>query len=159
MKDESIKEINTWVKKYPAEHRRSAVLAALTIAQHENKGYLTIDVMDEVADIIQIPKIAVYEVATFYSMFETKPVGRNVIAVCTNLSCMLIGGDEILQHIENKLTIKVGESTPNGLIYLKREEECLAACSYAPVVQINHKTYQHITTERLDELLEELINE
>ena len=149
-------EIDHWVARYPIEQKQSAVLAALREAQHENGGYLTTELMDAVADYLDMPPIAVYEVATFYSMFETKPVGRHNIAVCTNISCMLRGGDAILAHIEKKLGIRLGESTPDGKFYLKREEECLAACCGAPMMQVNHVYYEHLTPEKVDQVLDSL---
>ena len=155
MRPEALKEINKWIEKYPKKKRKSAVIAALRIAQHENQGYLTIELMDEVAEIINIPKISVYEVATFYSMYEVKPVGKIPISICTNLSCMLSGSDEIVAYAERKLGIKTGESSLDGMFYLKCEEECLAACSYAPVVQINHKTITNVTVEKLDKIIEQ----
>ena len=97
-----------------------------------------------------------YEVATFYSMYETKPVGRHCIAVCTNISCMLRGADVILAHIEKKLGIKLGESTRDGKFYLKREEECLAACCGAPMMQVDHVYYEHLTPEKVDQVLDSL---
>ena len=108
------------------------------------------------AEYLKLPTIAVYEVATFYSMFELKPVGRHSISVCNNISCMLRGGDEILAHIEKKLGIKVGESTPDGKFYLKREEECLAACAAAPMLQIDHVYYENLTPEKVDRILDSL---
>ncbi|MDQ5909147.1 MAG: NADH-quinone oxidoreductase subunit [Pseudomonadota bacterium] len=149
-------EIDHWLTRYPADRKQSAVLAALREVQHENHGYLTTELMDAVADYLDLPPIAVYEVATFYSMFETKPVGRNNIAVCTNISCMLRGGETVLAHIEKKLGIKLGESTPDGKFYLKREEECLAACCGAPMMQVNHVYYEHLTTEKVDQILDSL---
>jgi len=149
-------EIDRWLARYPANQRQSAVLAALREVQHENGGYLTTEMMDAVADYLGMPAIAVYEVATFYSMFELKPVGRHSISVCTNISCMLCGGDDILSHIENKLGIKLGESTPDGKFYLKREEECLAACCGAPMIQVDHVYYENLTPERVDEILDNL---
>ncbi|MEJ2094856.1 MAG: NAD(P)H-dependent oxidoreductase subunit E, partial [Gammaproteobacteria bacterium] len=101
--------IDQWLEKYPKDQKRSAVLAALREVQHENRGYLTVPLMDAVADYMDLPKIAVYEVVSFYSMLETKPCGRHSISVCTNISCMLRGADEIVEHIENKLGIKTGE--------------------------------------------------
>ena len=101
-------EIDRWIAKYPAEQKRSAVMAALTIVQDQNKGYLTNDLMDAVAEYLEMPSIAVYEVATFYSMYELEPVGRHKICVCTNISCMLCGADNIVDHVENKLGIKLG---------------------------------------------------
>jgi len=149
-------EIDHWLTKYPSDQRRSAVLAALRAAQHENDGYLTEELMDAVADYLDLPRIWVYEAATFYSMFETKPVGRHSISVCTNISCMLCGGDEILAHIENKLGIKVGESTPDHRIFLKPEEECLAACCGAPMMMVDHVYYEKLTTDKVDEIIDGL---
>jgi NADH-quinone oxidoreductase subunit E len=149
-------EIDHWLTRYPADRKQSAVLAALREVQHENSGYLTTELMDAVADYLDLPAIAVYEVATFYSMFEIQPVGRHNIAVCTNISCMLRGGDAILAHIENKLGIKLGESTPDGKFYLKREEECLAACCGAPMMQVDHVYYEHLTPEKVDQVLDSL---
>nr|WP_281383639.1 NADH-quinone oxidoreductase subunit NuoE [Candidatus Competibacter phosphatis] len=110
-------EIDEWVTRYPADRKQSAVLAALREVQHENGGYLTTELMDAVAEYLEMPPIAVYEVATFYSMFELKPVGRHSISVCTNISCMLRGGDAILAHIEKKLGIRLGESTTDGKFF------------------------------------------
>lgn len=149
-------EIDHWLNRYPADRKQSAVLAALREVQHENGGYLTTELMDAVADYLDMPPIAVYEVASFYSMFELKPVGRHNIAVCTNISCMLRGGDTVLAHIERKLGIKLGESTPDGKFYLKKEEECLAACCGAPMMQVNHVYYENLTPEKVDQVLDSL---
>lgn len=149
-------EIDRWVSKFPADRKRSAVLAALREVQHENGGYLTTELMDAVANYLELPPIAVYEVASFYSMFELKPVGRHSISVCTNVSCMLRGSDEIVAHIENKLGIKTGHSTEDGKFYLKEEEECLAACVRAPMMQIDHIYYENLTLEKVDQILDNL---
>ncbi|MGD8575023.1 MAG: NADH-quinone oxidoreductase subunit NuoE [Gammaproteobacteria bacterium] len=149
-------EIDRWVAKFPEGKQRSAVIAALTVVQHENNGYLTDELMDAVAEYLDLPPIQVYEVATFYSVFETKPVGRNHVSVCTNISCMLCGSDEIVSHIEKRLGIKLGESTSDGRIYLKKEEECLAACCGAPMMMVNHKYYENLTPEKVDEILDSL---
>lgn len=149
-------EIDQWVARYPAERKQSAVLAALREVQHENQGYLTVELMDAVAEYLEMPPIAVYEVASFYSIFETKPVGRHNIAVCTNISCMLRGGDAIAAHVEKKLGIKLGESTADGKYYLKREEECLAGCCGAPMMQVNHVYHEHLTPEKVDQILDSL---
>ena len=149
-------EIDHWLARYPTDRKQSAVLAALREVQHENGGYLTTELMDAIADYLGLPAIAVYEVATFYSMFETRPVGRHNIAVCTNISCMLRGGDTVLAYIEKKLGIKLGESTADGKFYLKREEECLAACCGAPMMQVDHVYYEHLTPERVDQVLDSL---
>ena len=148
--------IDAALAKYPAEQRRSAVLAALHEVQHENEGFLTEAHMDAVADYLQIPRIAVYEVASFYSMFETKSVGRHSISVCTNVSCMLNGSDAIVEHIESSLGIKTGDSTADGRIYLKREEECLAACCGAPMMMVDHVYHENLTPEKVDEILADL---
>ncbi len=149
-------EINLWVKKFPEGRQRSAIIGALQAVQHENDGYLTPELMDAVADYLALPPIQVYEIATFYSMFETTPVGRHSISVCTNISCMLRGSDEIVEHLEKKFKIKTGESTADGKFYLKREEECLAACCGAPMMMVDHEYYENLTPEKVDAVLEKL---
>ena len=119
-------KIDLLLERFPEDRQRSAIIGALHIVQHENTGYLTAELMNEVAEYLSIPTMQVYEVATFYSMFNTMPVGRHNVAICTNISCMLRGADEIVDHVEKKLGIKIGDSTADGKIYLKREEECLA---------------------------------
>lgn len=148
--------IDEAVKKYPEGRQRSAIFDALREVQHENKGYLTVELMDAVADYLRLEPIKVYEVATFYSMFETRPVGRHSISVCTNISCMLRGADDIVAYIEKKLGIKIGESTPDGRCYLKREEECLAACAGGPMMMVDHKYYENLTPAKVDKILEGL---
>lgn len=155
LSDHILHEIDEVLKKYPADRKRSAVLSALHAVQHEH-GHLTVELMDAVADKLELEPIKVYEVATFYSMFETEKVGRNSISVCTNISCMLRGSDEIVEHIEKKLGIRTGESTPDGRFYMKREEECLAACRNAPMMMVNHKYYEDLTPEKVDEILDGL---
>lgn len=147
-------EIDRWVARFPEGRQRSAVIAALHAAQHENHGFLTPELMDAVAGYLRLPPVQVYEVAAFYSMFETKPVGRHSISVCTNISCMLRGGEAILAHLEKKLGVKVGESTPDGRFYLKREEECLAACCGAPMMMVDHKYHENLTPAKVDEILD-----
>jgi NADH-quinone oxidoreductase subunit E len=149
-------EIDRWVAKFPPDRKRSAVISALHAVQHENNGSLTADLMDAVAAYLELAPIHVYEVATFYSMFETKPVGRHHISVCTNISCMLRGSQEVVDHVEKKLGIKTGESTPDGRIYLKREEECLAACTGAPMMMVDHVFHENLTPENIDKILDEL---
>ena len=147
-------EIDRWVARFPEGRQRSAVIAALHAAQHENHGYLTPELMGAIAGYLGLPPIQVYEVAAFYSMLETKPVGRHSISVCTNISCMLRGGENILAYLEKKLGVKVGESTPDGQFYLKREEECLAACCGAPMMMIDHKYHENLTPAKVDEILD-----
>ena len=148
--------IDHWVAKYPPDRQQSAVLAALTEAQHENGGHLTVALMDEVANYLGMPRIAVYEVASFYSMLETKPVGRHSVSICTNVSCWLRGADTLVAHVEKKLGINVGQSTADGRVYLKREEECLAACCGAPMMMVDHKYYEALTPSRIDAVLDAL---
>jgi len=149
-------EIDRWAEKFPPDRKRSAVISALHAVQHENKGFLTTDLMDAVAAYLGLAPIHVYEVASFYSMFETKPVGRHHVSVCTNISCMLRGSQEVVDHVEKKLGIKTGESTPDGRIYLKREEECLAACTGAPMMMVDHVFHENLTPESIDKILDEL---
>ncbi|MGW8283646.1 MAG: NADH-quinone oxidoreductase subunit NuoE family protein [Gemmatimonadota bacterium] len=149
-------ELDLWIGRFPEGRQRSAIIAGLRAAQHENHGYLTRDLMDAVADYLSVPPIQVYEVATFYSMFETREVGRHCVSVCTNVSCMLRGAEELVDHIEKKLGIRIGESTPDGRIFLKREEECLAACCGAPMMMVDHEYFEDLTPERVDAILDGL---
>ncbi|MFK7816086.1 MAG: NADH-quinone oxidoreductase subunit NuoE [Gammaproteobacteria bacterium] len=148
-------EIEDWISRYPLDQKQSAVLGALRALQHED-GYLPVEKMDAIAEYLEIPAIAVYEVASFYSMFELKPVGKHTISVCTNLSCMLRGSDEIVEHLKNKLGIDLGESTSDGKFYLKQEEECLAGCCGAPMMQVDHVYKENLTIEKVDQILKEL---
>lgn len=145
-------EIDTWIAKYPPERKSSAVMAALRIAQEQNGGWLTTELMDAVAAYLDMPPIAVYEVATFYSMYEHEPVGRHKFCVCTNISCMLRGAEEIVAHLEKRLGIKAGETTPDGKFTIKIVE-CLGACVGAPMLQLGKKYYELLTPEKIDELL------
>ena len=149
-------EIEHWKARFPEGRQRSAVISALHAIQHENHGYVTAEQMNAVADYLDLPTIQVYEVATFYSMFQTKEVGRHNVAICTNISCMLRGADDIVEHVESKLGIKTGESTEDGRIYLKQEEECLAACCGAPMMMVDHKYYENLTPDQVDEILDRL---
>ena len=148
------KLINNVVKKFPSDKKRSAVIESLLILQHHNSGYVTKNIIKALSDYLLISEIDIYEVATFYTMINIDPVGRNVISVCNNVSCMLRGSDEILSYIEDKLKIKVGESTKDNKFYLKDEIECLAACNGGPMMQVNHKNYENLTLEKVDEILE-----
>ena len=149
-------EIDALLKRFPAEQKKSALLGALNIAQHENQGFLTKELMQAVAEYLDLSEIEVYEVASFYSMYELKPVARHNVAVCTNISCMLMGSQSIVDHVENKLGIKLGESTKDGRIYLKQEEECLAACAGGPMMQVDHVYYEDLTPEKVDAILDAL---
>jgi NADH-quinone oxidoreductase subunit E len=149
-------EIDRWVARFPQGRQRSAVISALRIVQHENDGFLTRELMDGVAAYLGLEPVQVYEVATFYSMFETDEVGRHHVSVCTNVSCMLRGAEDLLSHVESRLGIRVGESTPDGRIFLKKEEECLAACCGAPMMMVDHVYHENLTPETVDEILEGL---
>ena len=149
-------EIDELLSHFPADQKKSALLGALNVVQHENKGFLTEELMILVADYLGLAKIEVYEVASFYSMYELKPVARNNVAICTNICCMLMGSQSIVDHVEKKLNIKIGESTGDGRIYLKKEEECLAACAGGPMMQVNHVYYENLTPEKVDEILDGL---
>jgi NADH-quinone oxidoreductase subunit E len=149
-------EIDHWVAKFPPGRQRSATIAALRAAQEQNHGYLTSELMNAVAEYLHLPPIQVYEVASFYSMFELAPCGRHHVSICTNISCMLRGGEDLVAHAERKLGIRLGESTPDGRILLKREEECLAACTGAPMMMVDHVFHEHLTPEKVDRILDEL---
>lgn len=152
---ESLAEIDQNIAKYPAEHRESACMPALRIVQDQNGGWLTNDLMDAVAEHLGMPAIAVYEVATFYSMYEHKPVGRNKICVCTNISCLLRGSDDVVKHLNSKLGIKFGEVTEDGKFSLK-EVECLGACAGAPMMAVDRDYYENLTPEKIDSILDNL---
>lgn len=149
-------EIDRWVAKFPPERKRSALIQALFAAQQQNGGYLTDALIAAVARYLDLPEVWAYEVATFYSMFETQPVGRNNVAICTNISCWLNGAEDIVRHCEKKLGIGLGESTPDGRIYLKREEECLAACCGAPMMVVNGHYHEKLDNEKVDAILDGL---
>ncbi len=151
-----VAEIDRWVGKFPKGKQRSALIGALLATQHANGGFLGDEQMTAVADYLDLPVVQVYEVATFYSMFETKPIGRHSISVCTNISCMLNGCDRIVDHLEKKLGIKTGESTADGRFYLKQEEECLAACDGAPMMMVDHVYYENLSVESVDNILDGL---
>lgn len=156
LSDHVREEIDRWTARFPDDQKRSAVIAALHAVQHENNGFLTAELMNGVADYLGLPTIQVYEVATFYSMFQTRSVGRHNVAICTNVSCMLRGAEDLVKHVENKLGIALGESTEDGRIYLKQEEECLAACCGAPMMMVDHKYHENLTTAKVDQILDGL---
>jgi NADH-quinone oxidoreductase subunit E len=148
--------IDHWMAKFPPDRKRSALIQSLFAAQEQNGGYLTDALITAVAKYLDLPAIWAYEVASFYSMLETEKVGRNNVAVCTNISCWLNGGENILRHCEKKLGVKVGQSTPDDRVYLKREEECLAACCGAPMMVVNGHYHENLTTEKVDQILDAL---
>ena len=149
-------EIDRWVERFPAGRQRSAVISALRAAQEQNQGHLNPALMDAVAAYLHLPPIQVYEVASFYSMFETHPCGRHHVSICTNISCMLRGAEQLVAHVEQRLGIRQGQSTADGRIFLKQEEECLAACTGAPMMMVDHVYHENLTAEQADRILVEL---
>lgn len=148
-------EIDTEVSKYPEGWQQSAVMAALRIVQDAHEGSLTQELMDKVAAYLDMPPISVYEVGTFYSMYEHKKVGKHKVCVCTNVSCMINGSDKIVEHMEKKLDVKLGSTSDDGKFTLK-EVECLGACGGAPMFQIGNKYYENLTPELVDTILDGL---
>lgn len=142
------------IARYPEGKQKSALIPLLHIAQEENKGWLDIPTMDYVAGLLKILPIEVYEVATFYTMFNLKPVGTYVFEVCRTGPCMLNGSDEIIEYIKDKLGIQEGETTPDGLFTLK-PAECLGACGYAPMMQLGKFYKEHLTKEKVDQIIDE----
>ena len=147
--------IDYWLLKFPSDQKQSAVIGALTCVQEKNGGYLTQELIERVAEYLDIPMISVLEVASFYSMFDLKPVGRHKINVCSNISCLLCDCQGILDYLQKKLGIRVGETSKDGKFTLK-EVECLAACGQAPVMQIGKRYYENLTPEKIDKILSEL---
>lgn len=148
-------QIDEWLAKYPADQKQSAVIPSLHILQDANEGWLSEDVMKALAEYLDMPAISVFEVATFYSMFELKPVGKNKINVCTNISCQLNGSESMVAHFKKRLGIGLGETTEDRKITLK-EVECLGACCGAPMVQVNRDYHEHLTTAKVDQILDEI---
>ncbi len=153
---ESRAKIDAWIAKYPPERKQSAVLAALTIVQDQNGGWLSPELMDAVAEYLGMPRVSVYEVGSFYSMFDLSPVGRHKVSVCNNISCLLNGAEDVLAHIEKKYGVKPGETTKDGCFTLKKEEECLAACCGAPMMAVDGHYHENLTVDRVDEILGKL---
>ena len=156
LSDKTRAHIDHWLTKFPPERKRSAGLQGLHAAQEQNQGWLSDELIAAVAKYLDLPFVWAYEVASFYSMFETEKVGRNNVAICTNISCWLNGAEDIVRHCEKKLGIKHGESTPDGRVYLKREEECLAGCAGAPMMVINGHYHERLTLDQVDALLDGL---
>lgn len=150
---QSIAELDRWIAKFPSDQKQSAVMHGLTLAQEEH-GHLTQELMDAVAEYLDMPAIAVYEVATFYSMYEIKPVGKNRIEVCTNIACQLRGSKEVVDYLEKKLDVKVGNTTKDGRFTL-RSVECLGACVNAPMMQVNKDYHEKLTPEKIDSVLDQ----
>jgi NADH-quinone oxidoreductase subunit E len=155
--EQQMQEFNRLVKRYPEGKQKSALLPVLHLAQESFGGWLSVETMDYVANLLHLEPIEVYEVATFYSMFNTQPVGKYMFEVCQTGPCMLNGSDDIIAYIKEKLGINVGETTPDGMFTLKTVE-CLGACGYAPMMQLGKHYREHLTKEKVDAIIEECRN-
>jgi NADH-quinone oxidoreductase subunit E len=155
--DDNLKEVQRIINFYPDGKQKSAVIPVLHLAQKEFGGWLSAETMDYVASLLQMEPIEVYEVATFYSMYNLKPVGKYMFEVCQTGPCMLNGSDDIIKYIDDKLGIKPGETTADGLFTLKTVE-CLGACGYAPMMQLGKNYREHLTKEKVDAIIVECRN-
>ena len=152
--EEKLNKVKEIIARYPEGKQKSALLPILHLAQEENNGWLSSDAMDYVAELLQLKPIEVYEVATFYSMYNLKPVGKHVFEVCQTGPCMINGSDNIIAYIKEKLGIGVGETTSDGMFTLKTVE-CLGACGYAPMMQMGNFFKEHLTNEKIDQIIDE----
>jgi len=148
--------IDHWVAKFPPEHKRSALIQAVIAAQHQNGGWVSRDMIEAVADYLELPPVWAFEVASFYSMIDEKPVGRHKVNICTNISCWLNGAEDMVSHIENKLGVKLGETTSDDRITLIVEEECIAACCGAPAMVVDGHYHENLDTDKIDKILDGL---
>jgi len=148
--------IDGWAARFPADRKRSAVIQSLMAAQDQNGGWLSRDLIDAVADYLGLPPVWAHEVASFYSMFDLRPVGRHKVNICTNISCWLNGADVIARRVEEKLGIRMGETTPDGRITLKVEEECLADCCGAPMMVVDGHYHENLDLDKVDAILDGL---
>lgn len=151
----AIDEIEIWIKKYPPERKRPPIMPTLKVVQEHNGNYLTTEMMQAVAEYLDVPHVAVYEVATFYTMFNLDKMGKHVLSVCTNISCSLRGSDKVIEHLENRLNIKLGETTSDGL-YTIKEVECMAACGGAPMLEVDKVYHENLTSEKIDQILSDI---
>jgi NADH-quinone oxidoreductase subunit E len=155
LSDQARAEIDRWIAKYPPERKRAAVLAALHIVQNENGGWLSPELIEAVANYLDMPPVAVQEVTTFYSMYDLQPVGRHKVYVCNSISCWLRGSGKLLDHLKEKLGVELGETTADGRFTLK-QAECLAACGGAPALIVDGEYHENVTPEGVDALLAKL---
>ncbi|NCA70059.1 MAG: NAD(P)H-dependent oxidoreductase subunit E [Sphingobacteriia bacterium] len=147
--------IDEQIAKYPAEWKQSAVMPALTIIQDANGGWLTRELMDDLAVYLDMPEVSVYEVASFYGMYDLEPQGRHKVCVCNSVSCMLLGAEELIHHVEHKYGVQPGGTTADGRFTFK-EVECLGACRHAPAVLLDKTYHENLSPEALDKLIDEL---
>jgi NADH-quinone oxidoreductase subunit E len=148
--------IDHWAAKFPPEQKRSALIQALIAAQEQNGGWLNRELIEGVADYLELPPVWAFEVVSFYSMFHSDPTGRHKVNICTNISCWLNGAEDIVKHVEERLGIQLGETTPDGRITLVVEEECLAACCGAPMMVVDGHYHENLDAEQVDRILEGL---
>jgi len=148
-------EIDRYVTRYPAGREQSAVMSALTLVQEANGGWLSRELMDDVAAYLDMPRVSVYEVATFYGMYDLEPTSKNKVGICNSVSCMLCGSEDLISHVEKKYGVKPGETTSDGKFTFK-EVECLGACRHAPTVLIGKTYHENLSSEELDKLIEGL---
>ncbi len=148
--------IDAWAAKFPPEQKRSALIQALMAVQDQNGGWLTRDLIEAVAQYLDLPPVWAFEVASFYSMFDNKPTGRHKVNICTNISCWLNGAEDIVRHVENKLGVSLGETTKDGRITLVIEEECMAACCGAPMMVVDGHYHENLNTGKIDKILDGL---
>ncbi|HSM68338.1 MAG TPA: NADH-quinone oxidoreductase subunit NuoE [Xanthomonadales bacterium] len=156
LNDETRQRIDGWVSRFPEDQKRSAVIQALMAAQDQNGGWLDRDLIEAVADYLELPPVWAFEVASFYSMLHQQPVGRHKVNICTNISCWLNGAEDLVRHVEKKLGVTLGETTEDGRITLVLEEECLAACCGAPMMVVDGHYHENLTTGKVDEILDGL---
>jgi NADH-quinone oxidoreductase subunit E len=149
-------KIDHWVAKFPPEHKRSAVIQALIAAQDQNGGWVDRNMIEAVADYLELPLVWVYEIASFYSMFDQQPVGKHKVNICTNISCWLNGAEDLVSHVEEKLGVRLGETTEDQRITLVVEEECLAACCGAPMMVVDGHYHENLDTDKVDKILDGL---
>ena len=154
--EQTQKTIDHWVSKFPQDKKRSALIQALIAAQEQNGGWITRELTEAVAQYLELPDVWAHEVVSFYSMFFTEPVGRHKVNICTNISCWLNGAEGMLAHAEEKLGVKLGETTGDGRITLVREEECLAGCCGAPMAVVNGHYHEKLDIQKLDAILDGL---
>lgn len=156
LNEETRSSIDHWAAKFPPDKKRSALIQGMLAAQKQNGGWVSKDMIEAVADYLELPPVWAYEVASFYSMIDQEPVGRHKVNICTNISCWLNGAEELVEHVENKLGIKLGETTADERITLVVEEECLAACCGAPMMVVDGHYHEDLDTDKIDEILDGL---
>ena len=153
---ETLKTIDHWAGKFPEDQKRSALIQSLIAAQEQNGGWLNRELIEAVAEYLGLPPVWAYEVVSFYSMFHQDPVGRHKVNICTNISCWLNGAEDIVRQVEEKLGVKLGETTDDGRITLVVEEECLAACCGAPMMVVDGHYHENLDPESVDRILDSL---